>query len=50
MPISTPNTVESSVDTPTRAIVGHARSQISLITGWLERYERPKLSWAVCFR
>ena len=48
MPSSTPNTVDSSVEIPTSAIVGPALRRISEATGWLLVYERPRFSCAVC--
>ena len=48
MPIRIPNTVESTVETPTSATVAPALLQISSITGAFVAYERPRLRVAVC--
>jgi hypothetical protein len=44
-----PITADSSVETPTSAIVGPALLAISSATGWLVVYVRPRFSDAVCF-
>ncbi len=50
MPSITPIRADRTAATPTSAIVGSAFSRISVATGWLVEYERPKFSEAVCFR
>jgi hypothetical protein len=50
MPSITPITAERIAAMPTSAIVRSALLRISLATGWLVEYERPKFSVAVCLR